>query len=93
MVGFFLSVVPSGDGLKAVLGVDAGSDDVASSTATAIRDQKDSIVAALADPKLGDVLKRLEVLQDGVDVAVRVSLSAEDVEHLMGLTSMIPDAP
>jgi hypothetical protein len=93
VVGFFLSVVPDGDGVRALLAVDAGNEDTARSTATAIREQKDSLIAALADPKLGAVLKRMEVLQEGVDVAVRVSLAADEVEHLMGLTSMIPDVP
>jgi hypothetical protein len=93
VVGFFLSVVPSGDGVKALLAVDAGDEDVASSTAAAIREKKDGIKLLLPDPKLSAIVGRMEVLQDGVDVAVRVSLSADEVEHLMGLTSMLPDTP
>ncbi|HUS66540.1 MAG TPA: hypothetical protein VMZ28_18510 [Kofleriaceae bacterium] len=93
VVGFFLSVVPDDDRLKVLLAVEAGSEDVASSTAAAIREKKDGIKLLLPDPKLGAIVGRMEVLQDGVDVAVRVSLSAEEVDHLMGLTSMLPGAP
>lgn len=90
IVGFFMTVVPKGDGVQAMIAVEAGSEDVASSTAKTIRDQKGALKLMLPDPKLGEILGRMEVLQEGVDVAVRVSLSPEEIEHLMGLTSMLP---
>jgi hypothetical protein len=90
VVGFFLSVVPKGDGVQVMLAVEAGSEDVASSTAKAIRDQKGGLKMVLPDPKLGEIVGRMEVLQEGVDVAVRVSLGPEEIDHLMGLTSMLP---
>ncbi len=87
--GIALSVRPQGDGVAAVARLEVDSEDRAKSTADLFRDQKDSFKKALPDPKLGEILGRVEVVQKGNELAFQVSVSKAELEHLLGLKAML----
>ncbi|HLU65002.1 MAG TPA: hypothetical protein VKZ63_01925 [Kofleriaceae bacterium] len=80
--GLFATVDPAGDGLAIFVGLALDSADLAEGTAEQFKDQKEQLAGMMPDPKLGEMLKRVEVLQSGADVAFKVTLSRADIEHL-----------
>jgi len=87
--GLVLSIRPQGDGVKAVARVEVDSEERAKSTAELFRDQKDSMKKALPDPKLADILGRIEVTQQGAELAFEVAVNRAELDHLLGMRAML----
>ncbi|HEU5056798.1 MAG TPA: hypothetical protein VFU21_09730 [Kofleriaceae bacterium] len=87
--GVALSVRPQGDGVAAVARLQVDSEDRAKATADLFRGQKDGFKKALPDPKLGEILGRIQVSQVGPEVAFQVAVSKAELQHLYGLRAML----
>lgn len=89
LYGVAISVRPQGDGVAAVARLEVDSEDRAKATADLFREQKDSFKKALPDPKLGDILGRLEVTQQGAELAFEVAVNRAELDHLLGMKAML----
>lgn len=87
--GIALSVKPKGDGIAATARLEVDSEERAKATADLIRDQKETFRKALPDPKLGEILSRVEVAQRGAEIAFEVSVNRAELDHLLGLEAML----
>lgn len=87
--GVALSVRPKGDGVAAVARLQVDSEDRARATADLFREQKDNFKKALPDPRLGEILGRIEVAQEGPELAFEVSVDRAELQHLLGLRAML----
>lgn len=87
--GVALSIRPQGDGVAAAARLEVDSEDRAKATADMFRDQKDRFSKGLPDPKLGDVLRHIEVTQKGPEVAFEVAVNRSELEHLLDLRAML----
>ena len=87
--GLALSVRPQGDGIAAVARLQVDSEDRAKATADVFREQKDNLKKALPDPKLGEILARIEVSQVGPELAFKVAVNRTELQHLLGLRAML----
>ena len=87
--GLAVSVRPQGDGIAAVARLQVDSEDRAKATADVFREQKDNLKKALPDPKLGEILGRIEVSQVGPELAFKVAVNRTELQHLLGLRAML----
>jgi hypothetical protein len=87
--GLAISIRPRGDGVAAVARIEVDSEERAKSTAELIRQQKDSARKAIPDPKLGDILGRVEVTQQGAELALEVAVNRAELDHLLGMRAML----
>ena len=87
--GLAMSVRPQGDGIAAVARLQVDSEDRAKATADVFREQKDNLKKALPDPKLGEILGRIEVSQVGPELAFKVAVNRTELQHLLGLRAML----
>jgi hypothetical protein len=87
--GIALSIRPQGDGVAAAARLEVDSEDRAKATADMFRDQKERFSKGLPDPKLGDILRHIEVTQKGPEVAFEVAVNRSELEHLLDLRAML----
>jgi hypothetical protein len=87
--GVAISIVPHGDGVAATARIEVDSEDRAKSTAAMLREQKDSAKKVLPDPKLSDILGRVEITQQGAELALEVSVNRAELDHLLGMRAML----
>ena len=85
--GFWLSANPKGDGAIVLLGLQLDSADVAEATAGQFRDQKKQLEGMMPDPKLAEIVGRIQVMQSGTDLAFKLELARADIEHLTKMAS------
>jgi hypothetical protein len=99
--GFFLTVDAAGEGkdssqgeaVRALLGLRLAREKEARAAAEAFRDQRGALASAAPDPRAGAIVKKLEVSQSGSEVALRVSLTAAEVELLADLVAGVSGLP
>lgn len=89
LFGLAISIRPHGDGVAAVARVEVDSEERAKSTADLFRDQKDSMKKAVPDPKLAAILGRIEVTQQGAELAFEVAVDRAELDHLLGMRAML----
>jgi hypothetical protein len=89
LFGLVLSVKPKGDGVAAAARLEVDSEERAKATADLFREQKDSMKKALPDPKLGEILGRIEVTQKGSELGFSVSVNRAELDHLLGMQAML----
>lgn len=82
--GVSITIRPQDGGVAAVARLEVDSEDRAKATADLFRDQKDSLKKALPDPKLGEILGRIAVIQQGAELAFAVAVSRAELDHLLG---------
>lgn len=87
--GVAITIRPQGDGIAAVARIEVDTEDRAKATAEVFRDQKDSFKKALPDPRLGDILGRIEVTQKGPELAFAVAVNRAELDHLLGLRAIL----
>lgn len=87
--GVAISILPHGDGVAATARIEVDSEERAKSTAELVREQKDSARKAIPDPKLGDILGRVEVTQQGAELALEVAVNRAELDHLLGMRAML----
>ena len=87
--GVAITIRPQGDGIAAVARLEVDSEERAKSTADVFRQQKDSIKKALPDPKLADILGRVEVSQVGPELAFTVAVNRAELDHLLGMRAIL----
>jgi hypothetical protein len=87
--GAAISIVPHGDGVAATARIEVDSEDRAKSTAEAIRQQKDSVKKVIPDQKLSSILGRIEITQQGAELALEVTVDRAELDHLLGMRAML----
>ncbi len=87
--GVAISIRPRGDGIAAVARIEVDSEERAKSTAELVAQQKDSARKAIPDPKLGAILGRVEVTQQGAELALEVAVDRAELDHLLGMRAML----
>ncbi len=84
-----VSLRPQGDGVAAVARLEVDTEERAKATADLFREQKESFKKALPDPKLGDIIGRIEVTQQGAELGFEVAVNKAELDHLLGMKAML----
>lgn len=87
--GIALSLRPHEGGVVAAARLEVDSEDRARATADMFRENKDSLRKALPDARLGDILGRIEVSQQGPELGLEVSVNQTELAHLLGMKAML----
>lgn len=84
--GFFAWLAGDGAGrIDLLVGLRLASADDAVATADALAEQRGALTAGLGDERLRAIAGRIEVARSGADVAGRVSLTQDELAHLVAL--------